>query len=225
MGTNIHPVITIDGPSGVGKGTAAQALAKILQWQLLDSGAIYRCFALWADQFQPAEPQEHELALLAQSMPLSFEEERVMLQGVDVSKAIRTESIAKRASYYAQNPLVRQALLEQQRALAQRQPLIADGRDMGTVVFPYAPLKIYLTADSLVRAQRRHQQLLSAGHTPSLDTIRSEIQQRDLRDQSRTAAPLKPAKDAVVIDNSDMNTQDTIQKILQLATQRNLIDA
>ena len=214
------PVITIDGPSGSGKGTISQALAEHLGWHHLDSGALYRLLAYAA--LQESLDLNDEVALLAlvgrlsESYTLPTRENPVIrLDGVDVSDALRTERCADAASKTAALPAVREALLAWQRHYRQPPGLVADGRDMGTVVFPDAELKLFLTARPGIRAERRYKQLKDKGIESDLVVLVKEVEARDARDSARKASPLKPAADALIIDNSDLNAADTLQRVLQ----------
>jgi cytidylate kinase len=223
----VIPIVTIDGPSGSGKGTISRAVAQHLGWHLLDSGALYRLVAL-AGQRSGLEAEDvagH--AQLAASMDVRFGvgehgEERVSLAGEDVTAAIRTESAGQGASRVAAWPPVRSALLERQRAFARLPGLVADGRDMGTVVFPRAPLKIFLTASAAERAQRRYKQLKDKGSDVSLSTLSREITARDARDSTRTVAPLAPAPDAVVIDSTGLSIAEVVDRVLEIGAERSL---
>jgi len=214
------PVITLDGPSGSGKGTISQALAEHLGWHHLDSGALYRLLAYAA--LQESLDLNDEVALLAlvgrlsESYQLPTRENPVIrLDGVDVSDALRTERCADAASKTAALPAVREALLAWQRHYRQPPGLVADGRDMGTVVFPDAELKLFLTARPGIRADRRYKQLKDKGIEADRVVLVKEVEARDARDSARKASPLKPAADALIIDNSDLNAADTLQRVLQ----------
>jgi CMP/dCMP kinase len=219
------PVVTIDGPSGSGKGTVSRALAREVGWNLLDSGALYRLVALAGQVagLDPADIAGH--ARLAGTMDAAFPvgppgEERVSLDGQEVTAEIRTEAIGQGASRVAAWPEVRQALLERQRAFARPPGLVADGRDMGTVVFPGATLKIYLTASPEERAARRHKQLKDKGCDVSLAALSREIAERDQRDSTRAVAPLKPAADAHLIDSTGLAVEAVVARVLDLGRGR-----
>ncbi len=212
------PVITIDGPSGTGKGTLCRHLANWLHWHILDSGAIYRLLALAAEKQGVPLEDAAALARLAATLDVAFDYtsdngDRVLLAGQDVSTQIRTEACGNAASRLAAYPEVRQALLRRQQQLRQAPGLIADGRDMGTVVFPDADLKIYLTAEASERAKRRHKQLKEKGFDVNLADLSVEITERDARDSQRAISPLKPAKDAKVIDTTNLDIQDVVELV------------
>ena len=210
------PVICIDGPTASGKGTLAAALAAQLGYHFLDSGALYRITALAARQAGLAldASQEPALAALAKGLRISFERDRVLLDGADISAAIRTEQAGMDASRVSVLPQVREALLSLQCSFARLPGLVADGRDMGTVVFPQARLKIFLTASAQKRAQRRHKQLISQGISVTLSALQADLEARDARDMSRSAAPLRPAEDARLLDNSDLSIQQSSDLVL-----------
>ncbi len=215
-----HPVITIDGPSGAGKGTAAAALAEALSFHLLDSGAVYRVAALHAVRCKADLTDEASvLAALrtmhAQFKPRGLDGVDVFLSDENVSQEIRTEKAGNAASQVAVMPAVRSELLDEQRAFRQAPGLVADGRDMGTVVFPDAQLKVFLTASPEQRASRRAKQLKDKGITANIAGLVDEISERDQRDASRTHSPLIPAKDAIVIESSDLNADEVIARILE----------
>ena len=212
------PVITVDGPSGAGKGTLCKALAETLRWNLLDSGAIYRVLALAALHHQVDIGSEEALVPLASHLDVRFIADggqlNVILEGEDVSNAIRTETVGNTASQAAAFPRVREALLRRQRAFRELPGLVADGRDMGTVVFPDAPVKIFLDASAEERAQRRMLQLQGKGFSVNFERLLSEIKERDYRDRNRSVAPLVPAKDALALDSTSMTIDDVIAQAL-----------
>jgi 3-phosphoshikimate 1-carboxyvinyltransferase len=210
------PVICIDGPTASGKGTLAASLAKQLGYHFLDSGALYRIAALAARRaglaLEPA--QETAIAEVARGLNIQFEADRVLLGGEDISDAIRTEEAGMDASRVSVLPQVRDALLALQHSFARLPGLVADGRDMGTVVFPTAALKIFLTASAAQRAQRRHKQLISKGISATLASLRADLEARDARDMSRSTAPLKPAVDAQLLDNSELSIEQSLDLVL-----------
>ncbi|HET6786756.1 MAG TPA: bifunctional 3-phosphoshikimate 1-carboxyvinyltransferase/cytidylate kinase, partial [Aquabacterium sp.] len=212
------PVITIDGPTASGKGTLASALASRLGYQFLDSGALYRITALLA--LRRGVPPDHEPALVAlarqlgHEIPLRFEADHVWLDGQDVSNDLRQEEVGQTASKISSLPGVRQALVEQQLAFRGLPGLVADGRDMGTVIFPDAGLKVFLTATVAQRAERRHNQLISKGFSVTLDEICADLEARDLRDRSRAVAPMVPAHDARLLDNSALSIDQSVDTVL-----------
>ncbi len=208
------PVITIDGPSGSGKGTISRLVAERLGWHLLDSGAIYRVLGLAAERAGLTAQQPAELAALARGLELRFEGERVLLEGEDVSRLIRTEAAGNAASKVAALPQVRSALLEWQRACARPPGLVADGRDMGTVVFPDAAVKIFLTASAQERALRRYKQLKEKGLDANLARLVAEIQERDDRDQNRSVAPLKAPAAALEIESTSLSIDEVLKRVL-----------
>ena len=212
------PVITIDGPSGSGKGTVARLLASRLGWHLLDSGALYRALALAAIDAQVSFDDAEALAELAVALDLHFEDgaeqTRVTLGGRNVDAQLREESTGEAASQVARHPAVRTALHERQAAFARPPGLVADGRDMGTVIFPAAPYKFFLTASAQARAQRRHKQLNDKGNSVSLAALAREIGERDRRDSERSTAPLKPAADAVIIDSTALDIDAVMAKLV-----------
>ena len=221
-------VITIDGPSGSGKGTVAGMLATKLQWQLLDSGALYRVLALAADKH--AVPLEHEDALEVLAVGLDVEfvvdvesnSQRILLENQDVTDEIRNETVGAHASQIAALPGVRAGLLRRQHEFRQAPGLIADGRDMGTVVFADAPLKVFLTASAEERARRRYLQLKDKGETVTLTSLLEEIRARDERDTNRSIAPLKPADDAIILDSTTMTIEQVLERILSEVAVRSL---
>jgi cytidylate kinase len=218
-------VIAIDGPSGSGKGTVARLVAERLGWHLLDSGALYRLVALAGAARGLEARDEPGHAALAAALDARFEvdasgAERVLLDGRDVTRQLRAESTGNMASVVAAMPAVRGALFERQRDFAKPPGLVADGRDMGTVIFPSAGLKVFLTASAEERARRRHKQLKEKGLTANLAGLSQEILERDQRDAARTTAPLKPAADAVHIDSTGVSVEAVVQRILDLARSR-----
>ena len=221
------PVVAIDGPSGSGKGTISRVVATRTGWHLLDSGALYRLVAHAGAQRGLAGDDIDSHARLAASMQVTFGvapdgSERVLLDGQDVTQAIRTETAGQGASRVAAWPPVRTALLERQRAFARPPGLVADGRDMGTVVFPGARLKIYLTASADERALRRYKQLKDKGSGVSLSALSREITERDARDSSRAVAPLIAAPDAELIDSTGLSIEEVVGRVLQLGARRSL---
>jgi cytidylate kinase len=227
MSASACPVVTIDGPSGSGKGTVSRAVARHAGWHLLDSGALYRLVAL-AGAIAGAPPDDvARHAALARAMRVEFGwtadgEEQVRLDGRDVSADIRSETAGAGASRVAAWPEVRAALLTRQRAFAEPPGLVADGRDMGTVVFPWADLKIFLTATPEERARRRYKQLKDKGSDVSLAALSREIAERDLRDRTRQVAPLRPAADAEQLDSTGLNIEAVVARVLELGVARRL---
>lgn len=218
------PVITIDGPGGAGKGTLCKAMAQALHWHLLDSGAIYRVLALAALHHHIDIRSEEALAPLAAHLDVRFvavdDNLEVILEGEDVSDEIRAQAVADAASRAAAFPRVREALLRRQRAFREAPGLIADGRDMGTVVFPDAPVKIFLDADADERARRRMLQLQEKGFSATFECILSGIKARDDRDRHRPVAPLVAADDALILDSTRLSIEQVIEKALQYARQK-----
>ncbi|WP_017939354.1 (d)CMP kinase [Zestomonas thermotolerans] len=225
---NRTPVITIDGPSGSGKGTVAGLLAKRLGWKLLDSGALYRLLAFAARNHGVDLTNEEALRVLAAHLDVQFvaaeggQPQRIILEGEEVTDVIRTEQVGAGASQVAALPAVREALLQRQRAFREPPGLIADGRDMGTVVFPDAPLKIFLTASAEERARRRYLQLKAKGQDVNLASLLEEIRERDERDMQRAVAPLKPAPDAVQLDSTELSIEQVLERILSEVADRDL---
>jgi cytidylate kinase len=214
-------VITIDGPSGSGKGTVSRLLAQQLGWSILDSGAIYRVLALAAMHHNIDAEDEEGLIPLAAHLDVQFEVEdpnenaKIILEGEDVTNSIRNEDVGGIASQIASLPRVREALLRRQRAFKQAPGLVADGRDMGTVVFPSAEVKVYLTASAEERAQRRYKELKAKGEDVTIARLFEEIKARDERDMSRAVAPLKPAEDALVLDSTVLGINEVLDKVLE----------
>ena len=213
------PVITIDGPSGSGKGTISQRLAAALGFHYLDSGALYRLLALAAQRHKVALDNVEGLSILAAHMDIAFEMDpqgnspRVVLESEDVSEIIRGENIGTQASIVAAIPEVRGALLQRQRVFARAPGLVADGRDMGTVVFAGAEVKIFLTASPEERAKRRHKQLIGKEESDSLAALVNQVKERDERDEGRSVSPLKPAEDAFVLDSTDLSIEDVFEQV------------
>ncbi|SDF96676.1 (d)CMP kinase [Pseudomonas seleniipraecipitans] len=222
------PVITIDGPSGSGKGTVAGLLAKQLGWNLLDSGALYRLLAFSARNHGVDLTNEESLKLLAAHLDVQFlaagdgKPQRIILEGEEVTESIRNEQIGAGASQIAALPAVRDALLQRQRAFRESPGLVADGRDMGTVVFTDAPLKVFLTASAEERANRRYLQLKAKGDDVNLASLIDEIRARDERDTQRTVAPLKPAADAIQLDSTELSIEQVLERILSEVANRDL---
>jgi len=210
-------LITIDGPSGSGKGTIAQCLAEKLGWKVLDSGALYRLVGLDVRNSGLDFEDEASVGALAASLDARFDKGHVFLHNQDVTNDIRSESAGNDASRVAALPRVREALLQWQRDCATSDGLVADGRDMGTVVFPDAPLKIFLTASPEERANRRYKQLKGKGMSANLPRLIEEIRERDERDSNRKTAPLRPAEDAILIDSSALSIDEVTGKILEAA--------
>ncbi len=214
------PVLTIDGPSGSGKGTLAQRMAENLGWHYLDSGAIYRVLAQAALKHQIDLTDEAALASIAGQLDVQFVlkdgQLQVILEGEDVSLLIRSEQAGNAASKVAAFPAVRSALLQRQRDFCQPPGLVTDGRDMGTVVFPDAPYKVFLTASAKVRAERRYKQLKEKGIDSNLSDLVAEISERDERDTQREVAPLRPADDAVILDSTQLGIEAVLEKVSAL---------
>lgn len=207
-------VVTVDGPSGSGKGTISQMLARHLGWHFLDSGAMYRVTGLAALRLGIGPEQADKLKELAEKLDVTFEDKKIILQGEDVADMIRTESAGNMASKVAVVPEVREALLGRQRAFAQEPGLVADGRDMGTVVFPAAAAKVFLTASAEERAKRRYKQLKGKGLDVSLPDLAVEIRERDARDRNRSTAPLKAAAAALEVESTGLSIQQVFDRVL-----------
>lgn len=227
---HMEPVITIDGASGTGKGTVSQILAKRLGWNFLDSGALYRVLALAAQKHSVALDNEKALEVLAEHLDVQFLAQEnttslVILEGENVTDIIRTEKMGNAASIVAALPAVRAALLSRQRAFRDQPGLIADGRDMGTVVFPDAELKIFLTASPEERASRRLNQLKERGISVTLGDLIEELRERDKRDQERAVAPLKPAEDAVLINTDRLTIEQVVERIVAEIKQKKAFPA
>jgi 3-phosphoshikimate 1-carboxyvinyltransferase len=210
------PVICIDGPTASGKGTLASRVAQSLGYHYLDSGALYRVTAYAALQQGLSLDEAHEkhIADLARHLPVRFEGEQVLLADVNVSEEIRTEEAGMNASKVSVLPAVRLALVDFQHSFARLPGLLADGRDMGTVIFPEAPLKVFLTASAEKRAERRHKQLISKGFSTTISSLRADLQARDARDTQRSVAPLQPAQDAMHLDNSSLSIDESVAQVL-----------
>lgn len=219
------PVITIDGPSGAGKGTVSRLVANQLGWQLLDSGAIYRVLAVALLHHNIEVEEEEPLIPIAAHLDVQFEitedgESKVILEGEDVSNSIRTEEVGALASKVAAFPRIREALLRRQRAFRVEPGLVADGRDMGTVVFTDAPVKVFLTASAEERAERRFKQLKEKGFDVKIGRLLDDIRQRDERDQNRAVAPLVPAEGALIIDSTELSIDEVVSKILSFVNEK-----
>ena len=209
------PLIAIDGPTASGKGTVAQRVAQVLGWTYLDSGALYRLCALAALRAGVDLDDEAGLAALAAALPARFVDGRTELDGHDATEAIRDEAVGNAASRIAVLPALRASLLGLQRSFRRPPGLVADGRDMGTVVFPDATLKVFLTATAESRAERRHKQLIEKGFSANLADLLRDLQQRDERDANRAVAPLRPAEGAVVIDSTHLDIDQTVAQVLK----------
>ena len=208
------PVIAIDGPSASGKGTVAARVAAVLGWHYLDSGALYRLAALAAQRAGVAWSDEAAVAAVAAALDVRFGEDSILLSGVEVSEAIRQEDISSGASKIAALPLVREALLARQREFRQAPGLVADGRDMGSVVFPDAQTKIFLTASVEIRAQRRYKQLIEKGIAANIQPLLLDLRERDERDSRRSVAPLRQSEDAHLLDTSSLTIAQAVNQIL-----------
>lgn len=226
VGDMTAPVIAVDGPSGSGKGTVGRMLAQKLGWHFLDSGSLYRLLALAAQNHSISLDNEQALTTLAAHLDVQFQSATgsdtatITLEGEDVTLAIRTETCGNAASRVAAIPSVRQALLQRQRAFREKPGLVADGRDMGSVVFPDAKVKVFLTASAAERACRRYKQLIEKGLDANIDELANEIAQRDERDASRDISPLKAQPDAVVIDSTGMDIVQVVDSLLHLCRER-----
>ena len=221
-------IIAIDGPSGAGKGTISRRLAKKLGFHYLDSGALYRLLGMAAVRHKVDAADKKNLVPLARNMDIRFEalgngDNKVLLEGEDVTLELRTEQTAALASQVAAHPQVREALLVRQRRFAKAPGLVADGRDMGTEVFPEAQLKLYLTATIEERARRRYKQLLEKGESVSLRALEAQVRSRDERDMSRDVSPLIAAPDAVELDTSELSIQEVLDTVLNIALMRNFM--
>ena len=215
-------IVTVDGPSGAGKGTLSANIANYLKWHFLDSGAIYRVLAVACQHHGIDVVDEESVLPLASNLDVNFVttagNTRIMLEGEDVTDIIRTEEVGALASQVASLTRVREALLRRQRGFAELPGLVADGRDMGTVVFPNAPVKIFLTASAEARAERRFHQLNNKGHDVNIAHLLSDIQARDERDTNRAVAPLVPADDAYVIDSTELNADEVFAQVKEILT-------
>ncbi len=225
-----QPVITVDGASGTGKGVVSQSVAKKLGWKLLDSGALYRVLALAAQKHGVPLENEQALQVLAENLDVQFVAletgafPRIVLEGQDVTETIRTEKMGNAASKVGALPSVRKALLSRQRAFREPPGLVADGRDMGTVVFPDADLKIFLIASPEERAERRYNQLKEKGINVNLNNLVDELRERDKRDQERSVAPLKPATDALLVETDHLTIEQVAAKIMEAVRDKGMLD-
>jgi cytidylate kinase len=208
-------VIAIDGPSASGKGTVAQLAARKLGFHYLDSGALYRIVALAARKKDISWQDEPALAELARGLGIQFKDGKIFVDGIDVSDDVRTEEMGRGASEVAVHPAVRRALLDLQHSFRKAPGLVADGRDMGSVVFPDAPVKIFLTASAEIRAERRYKQLMDKGIHANLPDILQDLQQRDTRDRQRPVAPLQQCADAKLLETSNLTIEQAVEAVLQ----------
>ncbi|WP_126455430.1 (d)CMP kinase [Sulfuriflexus mobilis] len=225
MNTEHVPLLAIDGPSGSGKGTVSQIIARRLGWHYLDSGALYRVLALAAENHTLALDDAESLETLAEHLDVEFAlgkdgQTVILLEGEPVTEQIRSEIVGNAASIVAALPGVRAALLARQRAFREMPGLVADGRDMGSTVFPDAPLKIFLTASAEARAERRYKQLKEKGMSVNLAPLLEDIERRDLRDSQRGASPMIAAEDAILLDTTELDIEAVVAKILELCQQR-----
>ncbi|HZW13898.1 MAG TPA: (d)CMP kinase [Noviherbaspirillum sp.] len=209
------PVITIDGPTASGKGTVAQRVAEHLGFHYLDSGALYRLTALSAIRHEMSLTDEHALSKIAEKLPAKFLGDQIWLANENVTLAIRSEEVGNTASRIAALPMVRHALVSLQLGFRTTPGLVADGRDMGTVIFPHATLKVFLTASVEVRAERRYKQLIDKGFSANIDDLLKDLRERDARDSNRAVAPLKAAEDAYLLDTSNMTADEAVAQVLQ----------
>jgi cytidylate kinase len=214
----VAPVLAVDGPGGSGKGTICRRVADAMGWHLLDSGALYRAVAVFAGQRGVALDDDDGLSALAAELPVKFEpaedDTRVILSGADVTRELRAETTGDLASRVAAIPAVREALVQRQRDFRKMPGLVADGRDMGTVIFPDAEAKVFLTAGAGERARRRYKQLVEKGIDANIDRLYDEIVERDRRDEQRAVAPLRPAPDARVIDTTTMSIDEVAESVI-----------
>ena len=214
------PVIAVDGPAASGKGTIAAAVAHALGFHYLDSGSLYRLVALQALRTGTGLAEQEPLANFAANLDVAFLAGKILLDGDDVTADIRSERVSTGASEVAVHGVVRSALIGRQRAFRRAPGLVADGRDMGTVVFPDAPLKVFLTATAEERARRRYKQLIAKGISVTMDSLLRDIRERDARDAGRAAAPLRPADDAVLLDTTELTIDEVVARVLSLWRER-----
>ncbi len=217
---NAPPVIAIDGPTASGKGTIAQRVADAFGWHYLDSGALYRIAALRALRAGTPLDDEEALAALARALAPQFAQGRILVDGQDVADAIRAEAVGSAASRIAVHPALRAALVDLQRSFRRPPGLVADGRDMGTAIFPDASLKVFLTASAESRAIRRHKQLIEKGFSANLTDLLLDLRERDARDMQRASAPLKPAQGALLLDSTDLTIEQTVEAVLDAYRRR-----